>query len=90
MIDVDEDTTAYTLRGTTIPGATITIATPGMEQPYRESADSAGDWSVDVDLRRGRNQFDINALDPDTGKTSEDTGARVHHGAVPRRSRRRR
>ena len=47
-----------------------------MEQPYRESADSAGSWSVDVELRRGRNQFDINALDPDTGKTA-DTPARV-------------
>ena len=47
-----------------------------MDQPYRESADSAGNWSVDVELRRGRNQFDITALDPDTGKTA-DTPARV-------------
>lgn len=37
---------------------------------------SAGNWSVDVELRRGRNQFDITALDPDTGKTA-DTPARV-------------
>ena len=26
-----------------------------------------------MDLRRGRNQFDVNALDPDTGKHSDDT-----------------
>ena len=76
VIDVSEDTIAYTLRGTSIPNATITVAAAGKEQPYRESADSAGNWSVDVELRRGRNQFDINALDPDTGKNA-DTPARV-------------
>jgi cytoskeletal protein RodZ len=76
VIDVSEDTTAYTLRGTSIPNATITVAAAGKEQPYRESADSAGNWSVDVELRRGRNQFDVNALDPDTGKNAE-TPARV-------------
>ena len=37
------------------------------------SADAAGSWSVDVELRRGRNQFDISALDPETGKTVRDT-----------------
>ena len=26
-----------------------------------------------MDLRRGRNQFDVNAIDPETGKHSEDT-----------------
>ena len=76
VIDVAEDATSYTLRGTSIPNGTITVAAAGMEQPYRESADSAGNWSVDVELRRGRNQFDITALDPDTGKTA-DTPARV-------------
>ena len=76
VIDVAEDATSYTLRGTSIPNATITVAAAGKEQPYRESADSAGNWSVDVELRRGRNQFDINALDPDTGKNA-DTPARI-------------
>jgi cytoskeletal protein RodZ len=76
VIDVAEDATAYTLRGTSIPNATITVTAAGKDQPYRESADSAGNWQVDVELRRGRNQFDINALDADTGKTA-DTPARV-------------
>ena len=76
VIDVAEDATTYTLRGTSIPGATITITAAGRDQPYRVSADAAGRWSVDVDLRRGRNQFDITALDPDTGKQAETT-ARV-------------
>jgi cytoskeletal protein RodZ len=76
VIDVAEDATSYTLRGTSIPNATITVAAAGKDQPYRESADSAGNWQVDVELRRGRNQFDINALDADTGKTA-DTPARV-------------
>jgi cytoskeletal protein RodZ len=73
VIDVSEDTTSYTLRGTSIPGATITVTVAGRDQPYRVSADSAGRWSVDVDLRRGQNQFDLDALDPETGKPSETT-----------------
>ncbi len=76
VVDVAEDATTYTLRGTSIAGATITVTAPGRDQPYRVSADGAGRWSVDVDLRRGRNQFDISALDPDTGKPTE-TPARV-------------
>jgi cytoskeletal protein RodZ len=76
VIDVAEDSTVYTLKGTSIPGATITVTAAGRTQPYRVTADGAGRWAADVELRRGRNQFDIAALDPDTGKTSEET-ARV-------------
>jgi len=72
VIDVSESTTSYTLRGTTIPGATVSIAVPGRD-PQQVSAGPDGDWTTDVDLRRGRNQFDITAIDPDTGKRSEDT-----------------
>jgi cytoskeletal protein RodZ len=71
VLTVAEDTTSYTLRGTSIPGATISINAPGLSQPYRVSADAAGRWSADVDLRRGRNEFDITAVDPDTGKQAE-------------------
>ena len=76
VIDVAEDTTTYTFSGTTIPGATVTVTAAGREQPYRVTADDSGRWQAEVELRRGRNQFDINALDPETGKTSETT-ARV-------------
>lgn len=72
VIDVDESTTGYTLRGTTLPGATVSISTPGRD-PYQVSAGPDGDWTSDVDLRRGRNQFDVTAIDPDTGKRSEET-----------------
>jgi cytoskeletal protein RodZ len=72
VIEVDESVTSYTLRGTTLPGATISISTPGRD-PYQVSAGRDGDWSADVELRRGRNQFDVSAVDPDTGKRSEDT-----------------
>jgi len=72
VIDVDESTTKYTLRGVTLPGATVSIATPARD-PYQVTATSDGEWSAEVDLRRGRNQFDISALDPDTGKRSEQT-----------------
>jgi cytoskeletal protein RodZ len=72
VIDVDESTTTYTLRGTTLPGATVSISTPGRD-PYQVSAGPDGDWTSDVELRRGRNQFDVAAIDPDTGKRSEET-----------------
>ena len=72
VLDVAQDTASYTLRGTSIPGATVTVTTSGTEQPYRVSADADGRWTVDVTLRRGKNQFDVTALDPDTGKAAEN------------------
>ena len=72
VIAVDESTTSYTLRGSTLPGATVSISTPGRD-PWQVSAGPDGDWTSDVELRRGRNQFDVTAIDPDTGKRSEDT-----------------
>jgi cytoskeletal protein RodZ len=72
VIDVDGSTTTYTLQGVTLPGATVSIATPGRD-PYQVTATSDGKWAASVELRRGRNQFDVNAVDPDTGKKSEQT-----------------
>ncbi len=74
VIEVAEDSTSYVLRGTSIPGATIKITFAGRE--YNVSADSGGRWTAEVELRRGRNQFDVSAVDPETGKQSETT-ARV-------------
>ncbi len=70
VIDVDESATSYVLRGTSAPGATINIATPGRD-PYSVSADADGKWTASVELRRGRNQFEVSAVDPDTQKKSE-------------------
>ena len=72
VVDVAQDTASYTLRGSSIAGATITVTTPGVDQPYRVSADADGHWTVDVTLRRGPNQFDVTAVDPDTGKQAEN------------------
>lgn len=72
VIDVDDTTTSYTIQGLTVPGATVSIVTPGRD-PYQVTATSDGRWAIPVDLRRGRNQFDVNAVDPDTGKKSEET-----------------
>ncbi|HEX8939258.1 MAG TPA: helix-turn-helix domain-containing protein [Candidatus Limnocylindrales bacterium] len=69
VTDVAQDTSSYTLRGTSIPGATISIVAAG-QGTIRVSADASGHWSQDVPLRRGRNQFDITALDPATDKPS--------------------
>ena len=40
----------------------------------RATADSAGRWTLQVDLRRGENMFRISATDPATGKVGR--GAR--------------
>ncbi len=71
VIDVAESATSYRLQGTASAGATVTVSIPGTAQPYRVSALSDGTWSVQVDLRRGTNQFDIDAVDPETGKPTE-------------------
>jgi cytoskeletal protein RodZ len=73
VVEVGEDTTQYTLKGTSAPKATITITEAGREEPQRVSADASGRWTADVPLRRGRNEFTITALDPETGKQSEST-----------------
>ncbi|MFL5755421.1 MAG: helix-turn-helix domain-containing protein, partial [Chloroflexota bacterium] len=71
VVQVDESSDQYVLKGTSAPGATISIATPGRD-PYTVSADADGAWATTVELRRGRNQFDVSAVDPDTGKRSEN------------------
>jgi hypothetical protein len=60
----------YVLRGESQPGVAITVSVPGRE-PIRVTADESGAWSAEVELRRGRNQFDVAATDPETGKQSE-------------------
>ncbi|MBI3747047.1 MAG: helix-turn-helix domain-containing protein [Chloroflexi bacterium] len=71
VIDVEDSATSFRLAGTATPGATVTVAVPGSAQPFRVTALSNGTWSVQVDLRRGTNQFDIDAVDPETGKPTE-------------------
>jgi transcriptional regulator with XRE-family HTH domain len=76
IVSVEDGTTSYVLRGTSVAGATISVAAPGREQPYRVSAAADGTWAAEVDLRRGPNQFDVSASDPRTGKTG-DNSARI-------------
>ena len=68
-VQLDETATSYTLEGTSIPGATISIEMAGGTRTA--SADSTGKWSLTVDLRRGRNEYKIDATDPETGKRAE-------------------
>jgi len=77
VVTVDDSSTAYTLRGTTSPGATVSVTIPGRDQPIQVTADGAGNWTVDVELRRGRNEFSVTATDPDTGKQAETPYALV-------------
>jgi cytoskeletal protein RodZ len=71
VTQVTDSTTGYTLQGTSIAGATITVETPGRDQPYRVSAGADGRWTVEVELARGQNQFTVKAVDPDTGKSAD-------------------
>jgi cytoskeletal protein RodZ len=68
-LTVEESTSSYVLRGMTIPGGTVTVELAGGSR--QTSADSTGAWSIEIDLRRGKNQIKIDATDPDTGKHSE-------------------
>jgi cytoskeletal protein RodZ len=71
VFQVEESTSSFTLAGTSTAGATITIVTPGQEEPFRTTAQSNGQWSYQVDLRRGQNRFEISAVNPETGKAAE-------------------
>ena len=69
-VQLQEDQTSYTLAGTSIPSATISVELAGGTR--QTSADSTGAWSMSVDVVRGRNEFKIDAVDPDTGKHAEE------------------
>lgn len=71
VLEVEEGTESYTLKGLSDPGATVEVSAPGRPQPYRVTAGPDGTWAVVVELRRGRNEFEVTAKDPETGKTAE-------------------
>ncbi|HEY8871216.1 MAG TPA: helix-turn-helix domain-containing protein [Candidatus Limnocylindrales bacterium] len=77
LVDASETDTTYLLQGTSAAGATVSVVVPGRTQPYLATADSDGTWSVQVDLRAGKNQFTITATDPDTGKQAENPASVV-------------
>jgi len=70
-ITVADNLTTFRITGTATPGALISVSAPGRDQPYRVNASPDGSWSIDVDLRRGQNRFDVTATSPDTGKQAE-------------------
>ena len=73
VVEVAEDATRFTFAGTSTPKASVTIQEAAREQPYRVTADATGRWTADVQLRRGRNEFTISAVDPETMKPSDNT-----------------
>lgn len=72
VIDVAEGTTTYVLLGTTVAGGLVTIDAPGRD-PLNITAAGDGGWVATVELRRGKNQFDVSAVDPKTGKPADHT-----------------
>jgi cytoskeletal protein RodZ len=71
VLDVEDGVTSYQLEGTSTAGATIEVTAPGLAQPYRTTALGDGSWSIQVELRRGKNEFEITAKNPDTGKVTD-------------------
>jgi len=69
-VQLTQDATSFTLEGTSIPGASISVELAGGTR--QATADSTGAWSMTVDVRRGKNEFKIDATDPDTGKHAEE------------------
>ncbi len=70
VTEVAEDTTSYTLRGTTVANGEVTVQAPGRED-LRVLAAADGAWRTVIDVRRGENRFVISATDPNTGKEAE-------------------
>ena len=68
IVEVSDSDATYTIQGTSVGGATITITTTGRDQPYRTTATTNGSWAIQVDLRRGQNKFEITAVDPEIGR----------------------
>ena len=81
LIEADESDTKYLVQGRSATGATVTVTTPGREQPYRTTASPDGTWSILVELRRGQNKFEVAAVDPETGRAADET--RVIQITVP-------
>jgi len=69
VTEVAEGSTTYALRGTTVAGGLVTIEAPGRD-PLNITAAGDGAWLATVELRRGKNQFDVSAVDPKTGKAA--------------------
>jgi transcriptional regulator with XRE-family HTH domain/nitrogen fixation protein FixH len=70
VTEVAEGASTYTLRGTTVAGGLVTIEAPGRDS-LNITAAGDGAWLATVELRRGKNQFDVSAVDPKTGKAAE-------------------
>ncbi len=67
---VDENETTYRLAGMTSPGSIVTVTAAGRAE-LNATALASGEWTVQVDLRRGQNRFEITARNPETGKEAE-------------------
>ena len=77
ILQVADGVTTYQLEGKSTAGSTVEVTTAGQAEPYRTTALADGTWSIQVDLRRGKNEFQISAKDPDTAKITETPRTRV-------------
>ncbi len=71
IIDVPETATTYAIRGTTVANGEVEIQAPGRDT-VQVTAGPDGAWTATVLLRRGKNQFLVNATDPKTSKQADN------------------
>ncbi|MEO6349423.1 MAG: RodZ domain-containing protein [Candidatus Limnocylindrales bacterium] len=69
FLTVAATTEKYAFEGTSGPGARITVRGPG-DAIYNTNANEEGDWSLEVLLSPGRNEFTVTARDPVTQRES--------------------
>jgi cytoskeletal protein RodZ len=66
--DISTDQLSYTITGTTVPNATVTVDGPSSSRDA--TADANGDFSITVQLVPGSNVFNLVANDPVTHRDS--------------------
>jgi hypothetical protein len=69
-ISLAMDATTFIVRGTAGPDAIITIKGPSGEVVGETTADENGAWATQLGVSKGRNEFEVIARDPATGRES--------------------
>lgn len=71
VMTLDADDTSVTITGAAPGGATVD-AFDALQQPAGSTvADGEGNWSLDLRVQKGQNDFTIRTRDPETGKDAE-------------------
>ena len=84
VVEVGEDTSTYTLKGTSLAGATITIAEAGARAAVPRLGGRRRPLDLGGPAPAGPQRVHGQRRGPRDGQAVRDDGAGVHHRAVPR------